>query len=199
MEAIKTYPYPAQEHYEEPGDIAAQVREELRLYPTQEDMNTRLRMLHSYYDKTPYMQSLREMAECAVAIGSFESATGPTDINTDFYDGMLMAVHASIVPEPKAMRFYLLRSYVMPHSQDGRLDVDHTVESLQKWATDGWKEFYDIQDKPYRTTMMDIATLTYDGQPNASDREFDFVLGYTLATNLAWTHLNNYKSSAPII
>lgn len=192
MEAISSYPYPIAEHCIEPRNQHEQADEELRLYRTSEEMRARLDMLRLMYAKTPIMQSMCEFSEFAAAVRSPSSEVGSDDFNSDFYDGMQMAVHINLAPASDKLQHYVRGVYFMPNV--GGDDDSEAIKMLQEWADTKWQDFYDAQDEDFQSRAMALGERLYEDDDDCLERQYDYILGYTYASNLVWSAAATYQS-----
>lgn len=117
-----------------------QVDQELWLCPTTDDLRDRLTSLKEAYVNTPCMQSMREFAEFMASIR--HDGEAESEIDSDFYDGMQMAVHVNLAPAHENLQRFVRGTYFMPTFTDADGEQVHATQVMRSWASDGWYEFY---------------------------------------------------------
>lgn len=198
------YGYPEAEYLPSPRNPHEQADDELRTYDTPERMRANLVALKLGYEKTACMRAMGKYAQFAAVVRSPESGIGNRDFNPDFYSGTLMAVHINLAPASEGVRQKVLSTDFL--SELDNHPQRHTVEQsikewFEKWSGDdehSWIHFYDCQTEAYQERAHALAERLYEDRSDTNERQYDFMLGYTFASNLVWTCGMAYRSRAPI-
>lgn len=198
------YLYPKAEHYESPASPHEQVDEELRVYETPAQLRVEVAALRLSYQKTAFMQSVKELSMCAAAVRSPESSVSSKNFNGDFFSGALVALHVNIAPASEELQSYVLRARFTPDTSndaDEDLVALQLTEVLEEWAADGersWSAFYESQSKDYQKRAMALSQRMYADKEDFVERELDFIMGYTFASNMVWTIGLSHRSKNPV-
>ena len=188
------YPYHPSEHYAFPHDPIEQAEEELRLYDTPYEFQESVEVLKSMYQWTACFKSLEQYAVYAADL----RPTPPDEVavrsgfNEEFFSGALMATHVNVAPAPLTTKRTILNiDFLAGIDQSPEKDaIEQSIkEWLDGWAggeTDNWAEFLAEQDVRYQAVATALAERMFEGRENALERELDFLVGFTFASNIVW-------------
>lgn len=79
--------------------------------------------------------------------------------------------------------------YGLDDDPDKETKIDSIKEWLTTWAGDGednWSQFLDEQSPEYQEKALALGAKLFEGREGAEERELDFIVGYTMASNLLW-------------
>jgi hypothetical protein len=194
MAEIPQYTYAQSEHYEFPRTPSQQADEELRLYPKPRDFRKSLVMLKELYKETPCFSAMKRYAEFASVVKApAEHEEYTSGFNRDFFSGALIAMHVNVAPTDDYTKWKVLTTDFLDgldSAPNRETIIDSIQEWLKTWAGEGensWQEFFDSQDKDYQDHALALCAHMFDGFTNNEERQQNFMLGYTLSSNLVWT------------
>ena len=187
------YSYPEREHYQFPKNIIEQAREELRFYGEPVEFQKNLVALKRMYAKTPFMKSMEIYATIAASLqtNQIKEATKQRP-NVDFFGGALMGAHINLAPAPTHIKQYVLRQSFIA---DLHGDTEHSSvlgevsDRMAEWAggeENNWHEFLADQPVDFQDAVVELATTLYADRDDSEDRQLDFMVGFTFATNFVW-------------
>lgn len=185
------YPYPPQEHYEVPRSRTEQAEEELRLYPEASEFAIGLRGLRRMYEGMPCMQAIERYALIAGSLREDSSETVEV-LNRDFYNGALMGIHVNLAPASLDIKRKVLQTHLLENLDDNPMKneiVRNIALHIEEWASskkNNWRTFLDTQDRAYRDIATELSLKLYEDTEDAEERQLDFIVGFTYATNLVW-------------
>ncbi len=201
-----TYPYPIQEHYDFPKDQTEQAEEELRYYPTQEEMLLNISALNEMYGSTPFMRAMKKYADIAksLRISGSDFDRQSNESNDDFYNGTLLSTHVNVAPARSVVRRTVLRTNPLAgfdESPEKAFIAKNIEDYLQEWVsgdTYNWHDFLESQDEQYKDVVVRLALRMYEGEEFSEEKELDFLAGLTFATNIVRQAVMVAQTSNPM-
>ncbi len=186
-------PYPEREHYTFPRNHIEQAQEELRTYAEPDEFRKHLVSVKRQYYGTPFVQTIERYSRYAAVLHTDQPELDTSRaLNSDFFSGAVMAVHIHTAPAPtNTLRFILGNRFLSSFDSDANNAVFEADvrEWMLFWAndeTDNWATFLEQQDPRFQSIAMELAEMTFRGRPNHLERELDYLIGFTFASNIIW-------------
>ncbi len=185
-----TYPDPEQMSYAFPSNAVEQAHDELRQHPDPVEFRLNLDGLTIMYGKTACMASMERYAVFAGGLStSQEEDTGQTTLNTDFYNGALMAVHVNVATASKHVRQIVLQQdFLTGLEQDASNDsiAENIKAHVTEWSDgeDNWHAYLEQQDEAYIRVAVKLGAKLFENKDNLEEHLTTFLTGFSFATNL---------------
>lgn len=196
-------PYPNREHYSFPRNAIEQAREELKLYPEPPAFRRNIFGLQKMYARTACLGSMQKYAEFATGLHLSETGDDKSQhlINADFFSGTIAAVHINVAPRPLHIRRQVLQqNFLLGLDENASNDsiAENITEHMQEWSggeEDNWHIFLEQQGNEFADIAMEVAAKPFEDKLKSEERELDFLIGFTYATNLVH-QVAEYQTSA---
>lgn len=180
-EVISPNYYPEREEYQTPKNADEQFLEVLRLYPNRAECVWFLTGLNRVYKDQPFMKGFKIAAEIAADIRSQRSDLPMTDINYEFYYGVLLGTYVHIQP---AVNIVPVR-HIM---QTPPVDEQATEAALRRFLPDWICEEPDV----YEDTLEDSSPVFIASAYEFAERMYsddingraDFLAGFCYTDDL---------------
>ena len=191
----EAYPYPEQEHYEEPKNPLQVIDEELRIYRDSEDFRRGVITIGRIYKDTDLMYCFKKYAYLMnvanISVGRGSSGSG---IDADFYGGTILGMHSMLKPAPKPLRQRLLRTDTLedyspwsdPEDQDNAA-LGQAVTQLASFQAGEWTELFELQPLEHQERITNMGIRLYQDVENGHERNKrweSFAAGYLFSSNL---------------
>lgn len=179
-EVINQKLYPDREEYKFPRDREQQLWEALELYPDRQECAYFLFGLHNLYKDEPFMRSMQVAPEVVADLKGPNTVEEDSVTNYDFYDGMLLSMHAALRPIQHRLSVKRLLK-----TTDDKDDLRKSLmQQLPSWIGNEPQEYIDSIANLGDSVQVAMTIFAERLYPDDVDARADFLAGFCFLTKI---------------